>query len=99
MHIGLHREPRRRQDSLGGFHIGAVESQTLGQLQPALDAAFGADIAVMILDTMPPFEPDAAIAEARDHHRVLDRDRALVIITVQRPGLHPVSYTHLTLPT
>src|SRR5262249_40757131 len=26
--------------------------------------------------------------EARDHHGVFDRDRALVIIAVQRPGLH-----------
>ena len=88
MHIGFHRKARRRQDAFGRFHIGAVEAEALGQLQPALDAAFGAEIAVMVLDPVPPFEPGGAVAEARDHHRVLDRDRALVIIAVQRPGLH-----------
>ena len=88
MHIGVDRKARRRQDAFGGFHIGAVEPEPFGQLQPALDAAFGAEIAVMVLDPVPPFEPDAAVAEARDHHGVLDRNRALVIIAVQRPGLH-----------
>src|SRR3954464_13462951 len=42
----------------------------------------------MVLDAVPPFQPDGAVAEARDHHRVLDRNRALVIVAVQRPGLH-----------
>src|SRR5258705_1356140 len=88
MHIGFDRKARRGKNALGGFHIGAVEPKPFGQFQPALDAAFGAEVTVMILDPMPPFEPDAAIAEARDHHGVLDRYRALVIIAVQRPGLH-----------
>src|ERR1700722_3185616 len=88
MHIGVHRKARRRQDALGRFHIGAVEPQSLGQLQPALDAALGSEIAVMVFYPVPPFEPDAAVAEARDHDGVLDRNGALVIITVQRPGLH-----------
>src|SRR4030088_2380733 len=42
----------------------------------------------MIFYSVPPLQPDAAVAEARDHHRVLDRNGALVIIAVQRPGLH-----------
>src|SRR5207302_2878228 len=64
------------------------EPEPLGQLQPPLDAAFGAEVAIMVLDPMPPFAPDAAIAEARDHHGILDRNCALVIVAVQRPGLH-----------
>ena len=88
MHIGLHREARRRQDAFGRFHVGRVEAEAFGQLEPALDAALGADIAVMVLDAVAPFQPRGAVAEARDHHRVLDRDRALVIVAVQRPGLH-----------
>src|SRR5258708_39687858 len=68
--------------------MGAVQAQSLGQLQPAFDAAPGADIAAMIFNAMPPFEANAAVAEPRDHHRILDRYRALVIIAVQRPGLH-----------
>src|SRR6202051_1763667 len=42
----------------------------------------------MVLDPMPPFHPDAAVAEPRDHHGVLERNGALVIVTIQRPGLH-----------
>src|SRR5262245_23202824 len=42
----------------------------------------------MVLDAMPPFHADGAIAEARDHDRVLQRDRALIVVAVQRPGLH-----------
>src|ERR1700722_20206573 len=88
MYIGLHRKARRGQDAFGGFHIGAVEPEALGQLQPALDAALGAEVAVMVFYSVPPFQPDAAVAEARDHHRVLQRNRALVKIAVQRPGLY-----------
>src|ERR1700735_4723292 len=88
MHIGIHRKARRRQDALGRFHIGAVEPESFGQPQPALDAALGSKIAVVILDSVPPFESDAAVAKARDHDGILDRNGALVIIAVQRPGLH-----------
>src|SRR6202158_2782162 len=42
----------------------------------------------MVLDPVPPFKTDAAVAEARDHHGVLDRNGALIIVAVQRPGLH-----------
>src|SRR5882757_1210900 len=88
MHIGFDREAGRWQNALGRFHIGAVEPESFGEFQPALDAALGADVAIMVLDAVPPFHPDAAVAKTRDHHRVLDRDRALIIIAVQRPGLH-----------
>src|SRR5437016_2606373 len=88
MHIGLHRKARRRQNAFGRFHIGAIEPEPLGQLQPALDAALAAEVAVMVFNPVPPFLPDAAIAETRDHDGVLQRDGALVIVAVQRPGLH-----------
>jgi hypothetical protein len=41
----------------------------------------------MILDPMAPFLPDTAVAEPRDHDGVLQRNRALVIIAIERPGL------------
>src|SRR5262249_27929097 len=59
-----------------------------GQFQPALDTALMVRVAVVILDAMPPFDSRGAVAETRDHNRVLDRNRALVIVPVQRPGLH-----------
>jgi len=79
---------RGGQNAFRRFDVSAVEPKPFRQLQPALDAAFGADIAVVIFNSVPPFQPDAAVAEARDHHGVLDGDRALVIIAVQRPGLY-----------
>jgi hypothetical protein len=88
MNVGFHRKARRRQNALGGFDIGAVEPQSFGQLQPALDAALSAEIAVVILYPVPPFATYATIAETRDHHGILDRYRALVKVAVQRPGLH-----------
>src|SRR5882672_4206186 len=88
MHIGFDRKARRRQDAFGRLDISAVEPEAFGEFQPAFDAALGADVAVMVLDPVPPFHPYGAVAEARDHDRVLERDRALIIIAVQRPGLH-----------
>ena len=54
---------RRGQNAFGRFHIGAVEPQSFGELEPALDAALGADIAVVVLDAVAPFRADAAVAE------------------------------------
>src|SRR4051794_36891080 len=42
----------------------------------------------MILDAVPPFLPDAPVAETRDHHSVLDGYGALIIIAIESPGLH-----------
>src|SRR5579872_717178 len=42
----------------------------------------------MVFDPVPPFLADAAVAETRDHDRVFDWNRALVIIAVERPGLY-----------
>src|ERR1700733_11701646 len=95
MHVGFHRKARRRQNAFGGFDVSRVETEAFGQFQPALDAALGAWITVMVFDSVPPFHANAAIAKARDHHRILDRDRALVIVAVQRPGLH-LSLVELT---
>src|ERR1700733_4936595 len=88
MHVSFNRKTRRRQNAFGGFDVSRIEAQSFGQLQPALDAALGAGIAVMVFDPVPPFHADVAVAKARDHHRILDRDRALVIVAVERPGLH-----------
>src|SRR5439155_7198125 len=88
MHVGIDRKAGRGKDAFGGFHVSAVEPEALSELQPALDAAFGAGVAVVVFDPMPPFAPDAAVAETRDHHGILDRNGALVIVAVQRPSLH-----------
>src|SRR3569833_849901 len=87
MYIRFDRKTRRRQNALGGFHIGAVKPETFGELQPAFDAAFAAHVAVMIFDSVAPFLADGPVPETRDHDRVLDRYRALIKVAVQRPRL------------
>src|SRR5690606_19339744 len=81
-------EAGRRQDALGRLDIGAIEAEAVGQLQPAVDAALAADLAVMVLDAVAPFEARGAVAEARQDDGVLDRDGALIIEAVERPGLN-----------
>src|SRR6266540_2312192 len=88
MNVGVDRESRRRKDAFGGFDICAVEAESFGQLQPALNAALRAKIAVVILEPVSPLDPDAAVAEARDDNRVLDRNRALIVVAVERPRLN-----------
>src|ERR1700709_586473 len=88
MDIGIHRKARRRKDALRGLDISAVEPKTFSELQPAFDTALGIEISIVILNAMPPFETDIAVAKTRDHHRILDRNGALVVVAVQRPGLH-----------
>src|SRR6202035_1989180 len=77
-----------RQYAFGGFHVRGVEPEAFGQLEPALDAALATGVSIMILDTVAPFHPDLAVAEARDHHCILQRNGGLIVVAVQRPGLH-----------
>ena len=42
----------------------------------------------MILDPLAPFTPQARLVHAGQHGRILDGDHRLVIVAIQRPGLH-----------
>src|SRR5690606_10527708 len=76
------------ENAFGRFYVIGIEAQAGGELEPALYAALAADVAVMIGDAVPPFDARGAVAEARDDHGVLYGDGALVVIAVERPGLH-----------
>ena len=45
-------------------------------------------LAIMIDQTLPPDPPVVGVGQPGDDDRVLFRDRALVIISIQRPGLN-----------
>ncbi len=86
--VGLHREAHRRQRSLHRHHIGPVEAEAVGQLEPPLDAARIAVEAVVIEDPPHPDASQLPILQPTEERRVLARDRRLVAVAVQGPGLH-----------
>src|SRR3954469_16764242 len=88
MHIGLDRELRRRKDPLQRCDVFALEPETVGELEPARDAAVAFLLAVMIVQARAPFAAYRAVLAARDQAGVLDRDHRLIIVAIERPGLH-----------
>ena len=68
--------------------MGAIEADALGELQPARDAAGAGRIAVVIDQPPAPFATQLGGGQARDQRRVLGRDVGLVVVAVERPGLH-----------
>src|SRR3546814_18601394 len=91
MHIGLHREARRRQDAGAGDHIGALEADALGQHQPALDAALVASLslgpAVVVLDALAPLAAQRQVIPSRQDGGTLQRAVARVAVAVTHPAL------------
>ena len=45
-------------------------------------------LAVVIDQARAPFAPQRRIVAARDQARILDRDHRLIVVAVERPGLH-----------
>src|SRR5579883_1574978 len=86
--IGIDGETRRRQNAFGRDDVVAGKTETIGELQPALDAAVARLEAVVIFDPLAPLAPVFRIGEARENRRVLDRDHRLIIIAIERPGLN-----------
>ncbi len=88
MHIGIDGKARRRQQPAQRGDVVALEAQSLGELQPARDAAFALAGAVVIDEAAAPFAARGLVLAARDQARILDRDHRLIIVAVERPGLH-----------
>src|SRR5262249_52490337 len=60
----------------------------VGELEPAGDAAVSLMLAVVVDQPAAPFPPQRRVLAARDQARVLHRDHRLVIVAIERPGLH-----------
>ena len=88
MDVGLDREFRRRQRAFLAHHVVAVEAETVGEDEPALDAALVLAEAVVVGDAMEPFAAEVAVVAAAHEGSVLQRDRRLIAVAVQRPRLH-----------
>ena len=88
MHIGLDGELRARQQPAQRGDVFALEPEPVGELEPARDAAVAFMLAVMIVQARAPLAAHVRVLAARDQARVLQRDHRLVIVAVERPGLH-----------
>src|SRR5882762_4093471 len=74
----------------------SVKTGPLRQLQPPLDASSPGGVPVMIDQPLAPCPSELRIFAARKNDRVLDRDHALVVVTVQGPRLQ-LTAAQLTL--
>src|SRR5215813_4516678 len=88
MDIGIDRKAGRWQKSAQRHDIVAIEPDAVGELEPARDAAFVGRFAVVVVEAAAPLAPQLLIIAARDQVGVLLRDLGLVVVAVERPGLH-----------
>src|SRR5262249_25790510 len=81
-----------RKRALHGDDIIAVETECVGEPQPAFNAAFfrpdAAIGAVMVEDSLDPLAAQATFRRATDECCVLARHGGLITVSVQCPGLH-----------
>jgi hypothetical protein len=87
MDIGVHGIACAGEQALQRDHIVAVDAQTVGQHQPALDAAGLGAVAVMVLDAAAPFAAQVGRGQAREKRGVLRGNAGLIVVAVERPGL------------
>ena len=75
------------RDASSGADLVGVEPSGFREFQPALDAAFAGGVAVVVNHALAPGAAKDRIGAARENNRILDRDRALVVVAIQGPGL------------
>ena len=88
MDVGVHSEARCRQQAFQRGDVVARETETVGQHQPALDAAVAGVLAVVIDDALAPDAAQLGILHPRQDGGIFNGDHRLVIEAVQRPGLN-----------
>src|SRR4051812_14509552 len=88
MHIGLDGEPRARQQPAQRGDVFTIEPEPIGELEPARNAAVAFVLAIVVVQARTPLAPYARVLAARDQACILDRDHRLIIVAVERPGLH-----------
>jgi hypothetical protein len=88
MDVGVHGEDGAGQDAGQRGHVSPVEPEPVRQRQPPLHAAGLRAVAVVVFQAAAPFAPQVGGGQAREQGRVLPRDARLVVVAVERPGLH-----------
>lgn len=86
--IGADGKACRRQHALEGDNVFALEAEAFAKTQPALDAALAIGAAIMVDEALAPGPPQGGVVEACDQAGVLARDRRLIGIAIEGPGLN-----------
>src|SRR5271166_2164602 len=85
--IFIHRKACSRKNPFTSANLSRIETSGLRQLYPTLDTAFAGSIAIVIDYALAPRSAEDRVRTARQDNRILNRDDALIVIAVQRPGL------------
>ncbi len=85
--IGLNGETRGGKNALAAERVLAREAGGFDEAQPLLDAAGLGAVAIVIQDAFAPGETKRGIFAAREDGRVFDGDAALIVVTIEGPGL------------
>ena len=85
--VFVDREAGRGKNPLPARTCCGIETGGFGQLYPALDAAFAGGVTIVIDHALAPGAAEDRVRTARQDDRIFDRDDALIVIAVQRPGL------------
>src|SRR4029077_19784971 len=85
--VGLHGVARGRQDTIAADRFIGRETCRFNQAKPLLDASRPRAVTIVIDDAFAPSAPEIRIFGSREDRSVFDRDSALVVVTIESPGL------------
>jgi len=85
--VGLNGETRGGKNAVAAKSVIAREASGFDEAQPLLDAAGLGAVAIVIQDAFAPGETKREIFAAREDGRVFDGDAALIVVTIEGPGL------------
>ena len=79
MNISVHRVTRCGKHAVAAYSLNARQASGFDELQPFFDSAGSAAVAVVVDQTFTPRHAKALIIGARQEHRILARNMALII--------------------
>src|SRR5258708_4891285 len=85
--VGLNGETRRGENAIAAERVFAREAGGFHETQPLFNAAGLGAVAVMIEDAFAPGEAEPGVFTARENRGVFDGYSALIVVTIECPGL------------
>src|SRR5260370_25638415 len=85
--VGLDRETRRGKNAIAAECMFARQAGGFHETQPLFDAAGLGAIAIVIEDALTPGEAESGVFTARENRVVFDGYAALLVVTIECPGL------------
>src|SRR5260221_4273843 len=85
--VGLNGETRCGKNAVAAKSVIAQEASGFDGAQPLINAAGLGAVAIMIEDALAPGKAKKGVFAARENGRVFDGDAALIVVTIEGPGL------------